>query len=125
MPERDWEVKLALGEVPGAEVVPLPVGTVPVEKPPETDEDVKLAGPDVVPFDVVAGEVGTVVWTVMLIVLVNVWVNVTVEFPAVSVQVVVQIEVELLVLAGEPGVLELPVPVTCFCQPCSVQMYDA
>ena len=105
-------MKLTLGEVPGKEEVPLLVGTVPVEKPPVREEDVKVTGPDVVPFDVVAGEVGTVVWIVTLIVLVRVCVSVTVVLPMVSVQVVVQTEVELLMVTGEPGVLELPEPVT-------------
>lgn len=59
----------------------LPVGTVPVEKAPERDADVKLTGPDVVPFDDVAGEVGSEVWTVTLIVLAKVCVNVMVESP--------------------------------------------
>ena len=108
-------MKLALGEVPGSEEVALPVGKVPVGKPPERDADVKLTGPDVVPFDVVAGEVGPVVCTVMLIVLVNVCVNVIVELLYVSVQVVVQTDVKLAAVTGEFGVLELTDPVTWLC----------
>lgn len=77
------------------------MGTVPVEKSPEREADVKLTGPEVVPFDVVAGEVGPVVCTVMLIVLVNVCVNVIVELLYVSVQVVVQTEVEFAAVTGE------------------------
>lgn len=90
-PERDAEVKLALGEVPGRELVPL------------------LAG-----AELVAGALGADVWTVilMLMVLVKVCVNVTVESLVVSVQVVVQTEVELASVTGEPGVLELTEPVT-------------
>lgn len=39
----------------------LPAGTVPVEKPPERDEDVNVPGPDIVPFVGVAEDVGSVV----------------------------------------------------------------
>lgn len=108
-------MKLMLGDVPTTEVVAFPEGTVPVEKPPERADDVPVTEPEVVPLDDVAGEVGRVVWIVMLIVLVRVWVNVMAELPAVSVQVVVQTDVELLVVMGEPGVLKLTDPVTSMC----------
>ena len=39
----------------------MPGATVPVEKPPDADEDVKLTGPDVVAFDDVDGAGGKVV----------------------------------------------------------------
>lgn len=115
-------MKLTPGVVPGMTEVAFPMGVVPVEKPPEAEEEVSVAEPDVVPSEGVAEGPGIEVWMVMLIVLVSVCVNVTVELLVVSVQVVVQTMVELPTVTGDPGVLELGDPVTKVCQQVDTSM---